>query len=611
MLAGKLEELELFRKTFGKNFASRSYDLNVSRVYTNEVNEDAGGYYSEKDHSITICASGINGELLSIEDIKNSEALQETALHESAHGILEKSKKECKKLGIKSGTGMLEIYGKDKELGRGKNEGLTNWIVSKTGIRITRYLELTNVIRQIELAIGPEKTMKLGKGDIRNKIPKLLQMGKDECKEFIAKTDSFYDYGTKIKEEERAAFIFIEAKKLMEKEGKFANYEDAENNIASHLEERNKLVRESIDVLLDIEDTIYTKYFKKEFDELTSAQTEIPDEKLLKFIDLRNFMHNYGGENLEASVIDFQKKIDQMKRDFLDEKAYMLEAKAKMGTLSISEFSEARELFERCGGSIENQALVRKIAKAIDKENSNGVVELINQLSREDRLQEINDYQIMQVKEGDRNKSIFIKDGKVDFASFTAGITSIKAGEKVQDIEKVIDFTLDIEEDIVYVNKFLELQEDIRRNNPDATISIVGREILVNDGINQTVYIMQEGEITKANIKSRSDMNGKFALRENEKGQSLLEIKPKSRFSKMILNMRRRLFRNTGESIIYNSKEETSQEVEGHKELQAEFKDRISNMSNYEKLSEIEEPNEETIESEKEISEGQDTKGDR
>lgn len=351
MPAGKLEGLDLFTKTFGKKFARRSYDLNVSRVYTNEENPKGSGYYSEEDHSINICASGVNGELLSIEDIENSEALQETTLHESVHGILEKSKKECKKLGIKSGTGMFEKYegkeGKDKELGRGINEGLTNWIVSKTGMRTTGYPELTNIVRQIELAIGPEKTMRLAKGDIRNKIPKLLQMEKDECKEFIAKTDSFYDFKKKIREEER--IISEHEKKLMEIEGESANYEDAKMQIANHIEERNKLVRESIDVLLDIEDTIYTKYFKKEFDELTK-QDEIPREKLLKFINLRNLMHNHDRNNL-GNVIDFQEKIDQMRRVFLDEKAYMIEAKANMGTLSISEFSETRELFERCGGS--------------------------------------------------------------------------------------------------------------------------------------------------------------------------------------------------------------------------------------------------------------------
>lgn len=263
------------------------------------------------------------------------------------------------------------------------------------------------------------------------------------------------------------------------------------------------------------------------------------------------------------------------------------------------------------GGYIEGQALVKKVAKAIDKENSHGVIELINQLSREGRLEEINNYEIMQVEEGDRNKSIFIKDGKVDFASFTAGITSINAGEKVQDIEQVIDFTLDIEEDIVYVNRFLELQEDIRTNNPDATINIVGREILVNDGINQTVYIMKEGEITEANIKSRSDMKGKFTLNERKREQNSLSVEPKSRLSKMILNIRRKLFRNTGESVIYNSKEETSQDIEGHKELQAEFKNRISDMSNYEEIPDIEEIEKKTMESTKEMPEEQDAKGDR
>jgi len=236
---------------------------------------------------------------------------------------------------------------------------------------------------------------------------------------------------------------------------------------------------------------------------------------------------------------------------------------------------------------------------------------LIN-LKKNGDLENINSYSVLIIDEGRRIKYVAEKDGEIKFATFTSGITGLVANEEIEDLEKLIDFTTDLKEEIVpYVNKFLELKEKLQSKNPDTKITILGREIVINDNGQKTIYIMQDGEIMPAKMKTQSPIKTNFAPSEKERRENLPKPTKESRFSRMILNMRRKLFRNTGESVIYSSKEETSQEVEGHKELQAEFKDRISDMSNYEEIPDIEELDKETMESTKEIQEEQDIKGDR
>lgn len=67
------------------------------------------------------------------------------------------------------------------EIGRGLNEGLTNWIVRKTGLPTNGYRTLTNFMEELELAIGEDNVMEMGKGNLCERIPKLLKIDYDEC----------------------------------------------------------------------------------------------------------------------------------------------------------------------------------------------------------------------------------------------------------------------------------------------------------------------------------------------------------------------------------------------------------------------------------------------
>ena len=127
-----LDNCPLFKRVFGKNFARENLELNLERVYTNEFSLIRSGYMDEEDLSITICTNKENDTILSIDDIEKRPNLKATIMHEALHAILSKSKMFCRRNKIKAGTGILECYENGKELGRGLNEGLTNWITEKT-----------------------------------------------------------------------------------------------------------------------------------------------------------------------------------------------------------------------------------------------------------------------------------------------------------------------------------------------------------------------------------------------------------------------------------------------------------------------------------------------
>ena len=144
----------LFVNVFGKDFARKRLKSNVLAVYTNEQigRLRANGYQQISDKSIVLCKSGPDGALLTPADIENDPLLKELSLHECIHAILTRTKEECAKLNIVGGTGLLKTFksiedGKYYEIGRGLNEGYTEWICEKLGHQTYSYDTLTNFVR--------------------------------------------------------------------------------------------------------------------------------------------------------------------------------------------------------------------------------------------------------------------------------------------------------------------------------------------------------------------------------------------------------------------------------------------------------------------------------
>lgn len=172
-VSSRLDSDCVFSETFGKGYARKRLTKWLKTVYTNEMSRAYNGECGED--SITIFAGEENGPALSVSDIENSEQLSCTAGHEGVHLALSRTIGECEKYKIANGTGIFEYYANRTEMGRGLNEGLTNWIWGRVGIRPKSYPVLTKSIDLLELAVRRKKCNGTRKRRYKRKYSKTIK----------------------------------------------------------------------------------------------------------------------------------------------------------------------------------------------------------------------------------------------------------------------------------------------------------------------------------------------------------------------------------------------------------------------------------------------------
>lgn len=264
-----LNECELFKKVYGEDFVRKKLETNLEKVYINISNCNTNtALYDMENSNITI----FSNKPLDIFDIENNKKLKHLILHESIHAIFRRTREECEKFGIEDGTGVLEFQN-NQEIGRGFNEGLTEWICQKAGYGQQAYMAEKNIIRLLELAIGEDAVMQLANGDIKGNVARLLKMSKIECLQMVALVDNVYQ------NEEKTS---METHIILDKKSK----EELDKNI-SHLET-----------------IIFEKYFK---DDIELAQkTENISEETMKYLYDLAFCIN-GGETIASK--DFTSRL--------------------------------------------------------------------------------------------------------------------------------------------------------------------------------------------------------------------------------------------------------------------------------------------------------------
>lgn len=256
-----LNSCEAFTNVYGKDFVKNRLKLNLDKVIIDVSTDNSNtGFYDMDSSNIILFLNGISGQTITIEDIKNNKKLQHSILHESIHAIFKRTKEECEHYGIESGTGILEFYKNGTELGRGLNEGLTEWICQKAGYGNSAYMSEKNIVRMIELAIGEESVMKLANGHIKGNIANLLQMTEQECVRNLIHID---------------------------------NINRIEMN--PNLEDYEAKLDKSI---TDFETIIFEKYFREEIENLQNSQ-ELSAEDVSRLFDL--FFSIKGGVTIDDS----------------------------------------------------------------------------------------------------------------------------------------------------------------------------------------------------------------------------------------------------------------------------------------------------------------------
>ncbi len=275
------------------------------------------GCYESTESIIKLNLDEENKRKLTPRDIRENEENMAVMCHEAVHALF---RHDNIRKGVDYSTGILEVYGNNNELGRGLNEGLTNWVLQKIGFHPSADGRLTRIAKELELAIGPKRVMNLCKGDLRENVPKQLNMGRFECKKFLAIADEIYS---------------------LERHDEYQRYLDNVQD-RKHIDNIDELIynvtlrdfseKKINSNVLRLENTIINKYCKVECQALLSS-TRIDLEKANRFFKLSNLFLRQDNPNLKM----FDELKDKYYRAIPDER---IRTKIREGTLTSQDIMD-------------------------------------------------------------------------------------------------------------------------------------------------------------------------------------------------------------------------------------------------------------------------------
>ena len=212
-----LKKNKFLKLLFSDSQIKDRLEANLEKLLVEDKREDALGGYNFEEKSITLYL----GKNITAKEILENENLLTTILHEGIHSVLRN----------KFGTGLFYFRPKldeniqkiilpeseFEELGRGLNEGVTNWIVRQSGVETISYNNLTEITELIASCIGT-KRMKPFTSDNYKKIFKALHMSRDYGMEFLRQLDEVYYIEENLRDINNLAKYFQEIQKLLQTE---------------------------------------------------------------------------------------------------------------------------------------------------------------------------------------------------------------------------------------------------------------------------------------------------------------------------------------------------------------------------------------------------------
>lgn len=181
-------------KKYGEEEIKRRAYKNIKTIQTNVIDQEYLGWCSLFKPEITLATKEENSSILTMDDIILDEIKYETLIHEGVHAVLKRGHSTgmlrtiVKMEGNYGGNSKEEIYA---EMGRGFNEGLTNWLVEKCGVNTTTYPFFTSLCKQLEFCIGEDAMMDFTQGNYTVAF-KLLNIDEKEGAAFFKLLDEFY-----------------------------------------------------------------------------------------------------------------------------------------------------------------------------------------------------------------------------------------------------------------------------------------------------------------------------------------------------------------------------------------------------------------------------------
>lgn len=518
----QLDQYETFKKVYGEEFASKKLRENIRTVYTDEQKPSAAGYYSPFEKRLTICND--DGKHLIPSDILNNSDMAETTTHESIHAILNHYGE--KNNGVYGNTGMQYSQGNGilgrVEIGRGANEGLTEWLCSKLGYDLSNsgYKTEMNYINQLEQAVGEENILRLGKGNPKE-IAKILQLSPRELPEFLGKIDQinadlyrsnkFRNIANALNILNQRIYSSTEqiswAENYLEKSDTYRGIENDPDYI-QFLQERGLASTETVKQnyfeqklaeiqssrkqnIADVDNEIFDRYFKREYEQIKGRET-IPDKLFEKYSKLSQSINTtdakYNGEYM-GDVTAFNRNFFFLRQrqfnQFLDEQA----KKMNNGTFSMEDINEAkkriREFYPENG--VDEVGYKERynefLGEVLGEENKLAVINLIQQLENTGKLNELPQYQIITTEMQQQNSSSQEKG--------TKGNIVLKNG-------KIIPEEMTLSEYSSIAGAFEKFKRTVQAIDPNAKIEWSGKNIAVSSGNAVSFFRIENNEIVSA-----------------------------------------------------------------------------------------------------------------
>lgn len=587
-VSGTLDNCELFTNTFEKGFARKRLEIHLEKVFTNEFSKKLAGYHSGDDSSITICTEIKDEPLLTPEELEKDKSKLSTLLHEAIHAILERTKQECKKFGINYGTGILEQTKCNIEFGRGLNEGLTNWICEKAGVPNKSYKELTNFVKQLELAIGEGNVMKLAKGNIKKNVAKRLNMTISECYTFLGRIDEVYRLQdiifdnsnmleklkrymnrTNLSDEEAKEAIedfeelqntpeYISLQKdpryinFLHVKGEKADKEDTIENKIKYLTEALEEDQKQLDdVIKRVESKIFDKYFKKEYDSIAINKgfSSTLFEKLKKLKDLM-YTRQTTTPNMEYSSDKFQENYYELENKYVMGLSSLAEDDFKKNQLTVERFKQLFKYASKIDYGLEFCADVGEIMSG---EHQSGAQQILYYLSITNQLQDISRYSIYYADIENGSIPMIAKDNKVIASNFCKPKKLRAKDETSENYQDIFDFILEENEDSQnIIREFSQIKQRIQKQAPNATISIFDRVVTIDFGSSQSIYVIDNGKMLPVSLRNQEPI--KVTFQQGRSKYLPTTAKKDSPISKLMTNIKRKLFKNKKGTVSYESK---------------------------------------------------------
>lgn len=584
MIPKQLNSNPVFVKLFGSNFAHKRLKKNVLSVYTNDISNAkfASGYNSTNDKSIVLCITGKDYKLLTPTDIENNPEIKETLLHECIHAIFFKGKEECQDPYLVSRMGVFDIYyipetNTISEIGRGLNEGYTEWMCEKAGMQPTAYKTLTNFIRLLEAARGTEQIMAMGNGNLST----VLNISQEDAVRLLGIGDSVYkaemdicsyellinslennsQADSKVEQTKEAFQVFSPEIEDSKSDVAFLNWvkkqgrDDSNQSLIDYIKFiKIPSLEESMDISAALfESIVLEKYFIADLNQIFEEKPINPQnidqiEKLISLLRDKKLSGEAKDMCKDMTSIVVGEKFKKLKSRFIEQIA-------KEDAKSYNESAlPLRNVIRRAKKYIgDSYQLKQEYCSTFESNVGLSYSKLIKDLIEaawyidEDNIffEEVEKANIYSIKSKNELGEYFV-------TSVAYGSNMIIDSSRIEQVvdknsegDIHFDYTVARGEDISKVVKQFEaLKSDVLTKYPNATIHIAQRAIAIDIGeIDPVFYYILDDDILPMEIKKKE--RGKICAgdKEQKTDQSMVTIDIKAgRIEKIINGIKRKLF---------------------------------------------------------------------